>query len=176
MNILRLVIGIMILINLVACNGIPVEKPSVDITSTATTEKPESLTVVVNQNWVIFTKSQAKRMGVASWPVERDDYWTPSADDILKLEEKIAEYLSQNSNLLYRQPPVWERLDEYQRQYIGLELGGKQIIFGNFFCTSGRVNWREELVFMLDGGDCYFQVEYDVESGSFIMLMVNGES
>jgi hypothetical protein len=71
---------------------------------------------------------------------------------------------------------VWERLDEYQRQYIGLERNGKQIIYGNYFCDNMGKNWRSEIVFVLDGGDCYFQVEYDVESGTFTKLLVNGES
>ena len=29
---------------------------------------------------------------------------------------------------------------------------------------------------MEDGGECFFQVEYDVESRVFIKLLVNGES
>ena len=71
---------------------------------------------------------------------------------------------------------MWERLDEYQRQYIGLERGGKEIIYGNFFCDNGGVDWRQKFLFMIDGGECYFQVEYDVESGLFIKLRINGEA
>ena len=169
----KLVIGMLLLINLAACNTLPRDKPPVDIPLTATEESP---TAVANQSWMIVTEEYAEEKGIASWLAEGDGYWTPSEDDILKLEEKIGEYLSQNPSQFYRQPPVWERLDEYQRQYIGIERGDKQIIYGNYFCDSGRVNWREELVIVEDGGDCFFQIEYDVESEVFIKLLVNGVS
>ena len=50
-----------------------------------------------------------------------------------------------------------------------------KIIYGNFFCSE-EDNWRQEFVMAIDGGDCYFQVEYDVEIEKFIKLVVNGES
>ena len=103
---LRFAIGILLLISLVACNALPDDKPPVDIPSTATAKSPERPMAMANQNWMIFTKGQAEEMGVASWLVESDGFWTPSTDDILKLEGEIAGYLSQNSNLFYRQSPV----------------------------------------------------------------------
>ena len=175
-NKIKLAVGILLLFNLVSCNIFPDKKPLVDRPSTATAESLKSPTVELNQNWVIVTKEQAEEMRIASWLVESDHFWTPSGDDILKLEEKLAGYLSQNSSQFYRQPPVWERLDAYQRQYIGLERGGRQIIYGNYFCENGGINWRQELVFVIDGGECYFQVEYDMESRLFTELRVNGES
>ena len=115
-------------------------------------------------------------MNIGSWLAESDGLWTPSVDDILKLEEILPEYLSQNSSQFYRQPPVWQRLDEYQRQYIGLERGEKQIIYGNYFCNNSGVDWQQNLVLVEDGGECFFHVEFDVDSGEFIKLRVNGES
>ncbi len=175
-NKLRLAIGILLLINLVACNALPHDKSPVDIPSTAMAKTLESPTAMANQNWVIIAEERAVETGIASWLAESGNFWTPSVDDILKLEEKIGGYLSQNSNQFYRQPTVWERLDEYQRQYIGLDREGRQIIYGNYFCDNMGHNWRQEFVFAIDGGECYFQVEYDVESGLFIKLRVNGES
>jgi len=159
-NTFRLAISMFLLMNLVACDSLLDDKPPA---------LPE------NQNWVIITNEHAEKMGIAAWLVESEGFWTPSADDVLNLEGKIAEYLSQNSVVFSDQPPVWERLDEYRRQYIGLERGGRQIIYGNYFC-SNEDNWRQEFIMVIDGGECYFQVEYDVESGLFIRLLVNGES
>ena len=175
-NKLRLAISILLLINLVACNALPHDKSPVDIPSTAMAKTLESPTAMANQNWVIIAEERAVETGIASWLAESGNFWTPSVVDILKLEEEIAGYLSQNSNQFYRQPPVWQRLDDYQRQYIGLERGGRQIIYGNYFCNSGGINWRQELVIVEDGGECFLQVEYDVESRLFIKLRVNGES
>ena len=167
----KIVIGVLLLINLATCDAFPGDKPPVDIPLMATVESP---TAVANQNRVIVTKEQAEE--IASWLGGVGGFWTPSVDDIIKLEEKIAEYLSQNPSQFYSQPPVWERLDEYQRQYIGFERGGRQIIYGNFFCNNLGMDWRKKLVIVDDGGDCFFQVEYDVESEMFIKLLVNGVS
>ena len=51
-----------------------------------------------------------------------------------------------------------------------------QIIFGNFFCSYQGFDWQTNLLFVEDGGDCFFQVEYDVSNGAFIAIWVNGES
>jgi len=156
----------MFLAALVACNARPEGNGSTEITQTVTAD----------QDSVIISKEQAEEMGIGSWLVESDDFWTPSENDILILEETIAEYLSQNSTQFNRQPPVWERLSEYQRQFIGLTRNGSHIIYGNYFCNNLGINWRQDLVIVDDGGDCYFQVEYNVDRGMFIMLMVNGEA
>lgn len=48
--------------------------------------------------------------------------------------------------------------------------------YGNFFCTDSGMNWTYEWIFILDGGDCYFQLQFDVESSTFTELTVNGEA
>ena len=92
------------------------------------------------------------------------------------IEGGLAEYLRQNSNGFNRQPPVWEQLDNYQHQYIGYEKNGKRIIYGNYFCDNLGKDWKQEIVMVLDGGDCFFKVEYDVDSGEFVRLRVYGEA
>ena len=150
-------IGFLLSIFVVSCTSFPSVSPTVE----------------ANPYWVIITRKQADEMGIASWLVESDGFWTPSSDDILTLEEELVDYLRQNSSYFFQQPPAWERLDEYQRQYIGLQRGGKQTIYGNFFCDNSGIDWWQTLVIVEDGGDCYFQVEFDVEDGAFIMLLVN---
>ncbi len=176
-HVFRYLLGAMFLVVLAACDTSMNEQLATGIAQTTanmTLESPMA-TVVADQNWVIIDKENAEEMG-ASGLVKSDDFWTPSVDDVLQIEKNVAEYLSQNSYAFHYQPPVWERLDEYQRQYIGLERSGEELIYGNFFCDSGDVGWRQEFVFAIDGGECYFQVEYDVESGLFINLWVNGEA
>jgi hypothetical protein len=175
-NKLKLAACLLALVFLISCNAFPLENPSAATPNPSMQKNLEIQKAMADQNWVIFPAKNAAKIEIVSWLFESDGYWTPSVDDILKVEENIAEYLSQNPNKFYWQPPVWQRLDEYQRQYIGLERGGKQIIYGNFFCKGGNNNWRYEFVFAIDGGDCYFQVEYDLERGLFIKLLVNGEA
>ena len=177
-NNLRQLIAVIFMVSFAACNMIAHTPGPTDTTQPEVkmnTEVPTE-TVTANQNWVIVPRESAEEMGIASWLLRSDDLWTPPADEILKLEEKLPEYLSQSSMVLFHQPPVWERLGEYQRQYIGFERDGKQMIYANYFCDNMGKNWREDLVIVEDGGDCYFQVEYDVKSGLFSKLLVNGES
>jgi hypothetical protein len=118
-------------------------------------------------------------MGIGTWLSSDKDfggYWTPTDEDILSLEGKLESFLRQNAESFRRQPPVWEQLDNYKRQYVGLTIKGKPVIYGNFFCTDTGLDWKEEWIFVLDGGDCFFQLQFDVESGTLTALMVNGEA
>ena len=157
-------IRILFLILLAACNAPTIESLSTDTPQTA------------GQNWVIFSQKQAEEQGIVPRLVSSDNFWTPSNSDILKIEDQIVEFLHQNHNFFSYQPPVWERLDQYQSQFFGLKREGKQIIYGNYFCDNFGKDWKREFVSVLDGGECYFQIEYDLHRGEFIKLMVNGES
>ncbi len=167
---------IIFLAALLACSACQEGNGSPEIKQTATKLNSESLEVPDEQDWVVISQEQAEEMGLGAWLVESDGFWTPAEDDITILEEKIADYLSQNATLFNYQEPVWERLGEYQRQFIGLQRDGNNLIYGNYFCDNLGKNWRQEFISVEDGGNCYFQVEYDVQRGTFKMLMVNGES
>ena len=129
--------------------------------------------------WVIFPAEQAREQGIGEWFVQNGqtaEYWTPSEDDILELENRLSSYLQQTNSDRFDQQktPIWERLDEYNRQYIGIILDGKQVIYANYFCDSLETDWKDDFVFVLDGGDCFFQFKYDVDSAEFFDLQVNG--
>ncbi len=130
------------------------------------------------ENWTIFPEQQASKLGVADWVTTSGhtaDYWTPTQENVFAIEEGAAVFLQENADRFYAQgTPVWERLDEYNRQYVGLVLDEKRIVYANFFCDSFETDWRTEFVFVLDGGDCFFRFKYDVDSDTFFDLQVNG--
>ena len=151
----RILSGIMILSALVGCTVIP----------------------STNGTWIIFPENRAEEMQVGTWlSADEGGYWTPTEENILLLEQKLDSFLRQNSESFHRQPPVWEQLDNYKRQYVGLTIKEKRVIFGNFFCTDTGADWEKEWVFVLDGGDCFFQLQFDLERGTFTKLTVNGEA
>lgn len=130
-----------------------------------------------DKRWVIFPAEQAKDQGIGEWLMANGQsakYWTPSEKDILALEHGLGGYLQKNPDRFYEGTPVWDRLDAYNRQYIGIILDGKQIIYANYFCDSADMDWRKNFVFVMDGGDCFFQFKYDVDSAEFFDLQVNG--
>ena len=57
---------------------------------------------------------------------------------------------------------------------------GQRAIYGNFLCDAERmssfIDWRTDLVEVMDGGDCYFQTLYDVEDGTFVWIAINGQA
>ena len=104
------------------------------------------------------------------------EYWTPSENDVLTLHNELGSYLQKNSDRFEGQKtPIEERLDEYNRQHIGIILEGKKIIYANYFCDSVQ-DWRKDFVFVMDGGDCFFQFKYDVDTAEFFDLLVNGNA
>lgn len=132
-----------------------------------------------NNVWTIFPEHRAEEMGIGTWlflETDFEGYWTPTEEDILNLEGKLDSFLRQNAQSFRRQPPVWEQLDNYKRQNVGVTIKGKPVIYGNFLCTETSVDWKKEWVFVLDGGDCFFQLQFDVETGTFMELTVNGEA
>ena len=132
---------------------------------------------IQGERWVIFPAEQASEQGFGDWLVtngQTAEYWTPSENDVVALEDGLGAYLQNNPDRFYGGTPVWERLDDYNRQYIGMVLDGKKIIYANYFCDSTETDWRKDFVFVMDGGDCFFQFKYDMDSAEFFDLQVNG--
>jgi len=71
---------------------------------------------------------------------------------------------------------MWKQMGRYKRQYFGLVRDGRWIVYGNFFCDAHGKDWLAQPVTVKDGGDCYFQVEYEPKTGRFSNLSVNGEA
>lgn len=105
-----------------------------------------------------------------------DGAFTPDESTIAALEKELPNFLAQNQNKFSaQQPPIVERLAQYKFQYWGEIQNGKRVIVVNAFCANFE-NWKTERVFVLDGGDCFFNLQYDVDSGTFLNLQVNGEA
>jgi hypothetical protein len=129
--------------------------------------------------WAVIPEGRAEEMGIGTWLLngaEIEGYWTPTAGDIRLLEENLASFLQANATSFRREPPVWERLENYKRQYAGLVMNGKRVIYGNFFCSEPEPGWKEEWLFVMDGGDCFFQLQFDVANSTFSGLTVNGDA
>ena len=136
-----------------------------------------STQTVEGEKWIIFSEEQASELGIADGFGQATEYWSPTEADVRALENGTAAYLQENADYFYPQGiPVWERLNEYNRQYAGLILNGKKFVYANYFCTSTGTDWKQDFVFVLDGGDCYFQFKYNADTGEFFDLQVNGEA
>ena len=168
---LQLMIGALLLASL--SNGIGV---SVAAGSSAAPSQGSYQTIKIGKaEGVIVPRERAADFVKALIGSEGKDYWTPTKEDVRKLEEKIEFYLRKVSDR--RSPALWSKLVEYRRQYAGIVENGRKKIYANFFCKTAQItDWKMNPVAVEDGGDCFFQIKFDVEAGTFSNLYINGNS
>ena len=126
---------------------------------------------------VIFAGASAKEMdleAIIGFHETIDDYWTPSRDDVLAFEQRLGPYLQGAAP--QTGPGALRDLDKYRRQYVGILANGQRVIFAIFFCNGYDTDWQHEIVYVIDGGSCYFEVKYDVQTGAFYDLSIHGEA
>ena len=101
---MRRIVGVLFLVLVVACQNPINESAMRDIAPLATELADSEPTPIVNapMKWVIFSADHADQLGLGSWLVETDDFWTPTTTDVMMLEEKLPGYLSQNAHAFYR--------------------------------------------------------------------------
>jgi hypothetical protein len=104
---------------------------------------------------------------------EREDataLFTPSRAQVARLEFRIDRFLK---TARYARPDLYKRARTYKRYYIGVVIGGKQKIWVNFFCRV-MPDWRRTAYHVDDGGDCYFEVTFDLRTLEFSRFLTNG--
>lgn len=103
--------------------------------------------------------------------------WTPGDKDIETSEKLLNDCFDKQKSgtvnrLLNRKP------DDYDRQFIGaIDPNGDKIIWINCFCKgeeSSFKDWKNKIVFVNDGGDCFFNVKINITKNTYYDLMVNG--
>ena len=89
-----------------------------------------------------------------------EPYWNPTQIDIAEAERAIAEAAGEL---------------EHYRQYAGFTQNGDRMLLVNGFCHA-EPNWTSQIVFVMDGGECYFTAIYNVETASLESFMFNGDA
>jgi hypothetical protein len=98
-------------------------------------------------------------------------YWTPATEDVLRAEAGLAKYLAGAA------PALAVKYSSYLRQYTGFVVDGRKKILMNFLCWKPETpGWRCSQVDVLDCGDCYFRLVFDMPSGAYEALQVNGDA
>ncbi|MEM8534080.1 MAG: hypothetical protein AAGF95_24755 [Chloroflexota bacterium] len=163
--------------------------PTTDTANSAPTELPASetvrdddsteaistpLTEQTNIRGVIIDVDAIELDMVQIYITNAEGVWTPTQDDVIQLESGLVTYLRQNAEPEHER--IWQELTDYERQYVGIVQDGQPSIYANLFCR-GEGNISETVIMIpLGGGDCYFQVIYNVEGDLFSYLNVHGES
>ncbi len=68
-------------------------------------------------------------------------------------------------------------LKDYKRQYIPvINMSGEKEVWVNCFCQTMGHDWKTEEVFILDGGNCFFNLKINIDTKKYYDFMVNGEA
>jgi hypothetical protein len=127
-----------------------------------------------NTNWqtygVIFRGEQAKALLQQCSRAELEKVsaqWTPSVQQITQLELKLPAYKQKLGR-----PTA--QLSNFYRQYAGFMAGGRKIIYVNLFPKSTDPKWRSRAAVVCDGGEQFWGVEFEVDTGQFVNPAFNG--
>jgi hypothetical protein len=127
---------------------------------------PPTLSRNQNQSSTAADSDEAKRIictNAERWTQtpKGAEFWEPTSKQVSDAERNLRTFLANTPPK--ESPNLGRKLSLYNRQYVGLKVNGQRIIWGNFYCDSARKPLNCEPVRFEDGGDCFFQVEYDVE-------------
>jgi len=112
-----------------------------------------------------------------------EETWLPATKEIGELEARLPQALN---DALAKRGRFAERSRDIGRQYAGLKIAGRKIIYVNGFPLSmfemearytpglSRDDWKSQPVMVCDGGPAYFGVEYDPKAKTFSHFAFNG--
>jgi hypothetical protein len=137
--------------------------------------------------------------GVRHLGLRPSGYWTPSAAIIETLESRLRAALelgqrapesivsrlkddpSRRDYVAREIGTVIAGLATCRRQYVGvvMEDGAKRVLVSGFPPAENATSddfayWRQGIVWVMDGGASFWQIQYNVEDGSFTEFDSNG--
>ena len=104
-----------------------------------------------------------------SFDVSAKEFWTPTKKDVFTAEEQIEAYLKTDPH----HPDILRKLPGYKRQYVGIIVDGHKRIFCRFYCWLPEP-LSDQPIFVSDGGECYFRIQYDFVDKKCHDFWVNG--
>ena len=99
--------------------------------------------------------------------------WTPTASDVARAERGLRGYLRSLGPQVhdYGNGPMWRRLGDYGRQYVGVMRNSRRVIWINLFAVDNPFYEKgleqKTLVKLHDCGDCNAEVYYDLDRGTY---------
>ena len=151
--------------------------------STAEDLAPATLLITeTHYQGVLFNEAEARRQRLdVLITTDNLQFWSPSVTDVARMEAQILPALLTNRQLSdgvgwEGGQPLEVALPNYTRQYFGyLTADGARIIYTSFFCDVPVENLTVVSA-IADGGDCFFQIHYNIDTHEYFDLHVNGEA
>lgn len=112
----------------------------------------------------------------------RSEYWAPGSETIGPLEIALSLALQRALDEKLKGRAARPASSDYYRQYVGIRVSGRPVIYINGFHRShversapeSVESWRTQVVNVCDGGAFYFGAEYDPATGHVTNIRFNG--
>lgn len=105
-----------------------------------------------------------------STPEGNSAFWVVSEKELLSVEAQLQkEFTKVTKGRL-------QSLSLYQRQYIGITVGGKKQIYINAFSREKGDDWKTKARIVCDGGEGFWGIVYDLKSKTFLDFQANGSA
>lgn len=126
---------------------------------------------IISQENQIILKNKSEKYGPK---IE----WVPSQAQTAKALAAIYSFIK-NNPYADKFNPEWkitiERMPYYRVQFLGIMVEGRKIIHCNFYPKNKGVNYfRNDYVFVYDGGTSFWRIDYDIEKDICLNFEVNG--
>jgi hypothetical protein len=97
--------------------------------------------------------------------------FTPSDRDIRALQATLGDFLAGEEGT----ERIIQRLARYSGVFVGIMVNGHRLVLASYSCGHQHTPCSERIgTIDLDGGDCYFNVEFDLETREYKNLTING--
>lgn len=103
--------------------------------------------------------------------------FTPTMEEVRRAEAGLTAYLQKAAPA--RAAVLWQKVHQYRRQYGGVLVGkgaaARRKLILNASCREDGRDFLQTVIAVKDGGTCYYQLTFDLLSGAFGDLRINGE-
>ncbi|MEO8797925.1 MAG: hypothetical protein ABI551_08580 [Polyangiaceae bacterium] len=101
--------------------------------------------------------------------------WTPKRIDAERASDGVPAFLKTAA------PKIAEKFQGYYGQIWGVTDHGTRKLRLNFSCSKqafdiDKPGWTQQAIMVDDGGDCFFQVDFDPATSTYSRFRVNGDA
>ncbi len=101
--------------------------------------------------------------------------WTPKRIDAERASDGVPAFLKTAA------PKIAAKFPSYYGQIWGVTDHGRRKLRLNFSCAKqtfdvDKPGWTQQAIVVADGGDCFFQVDFDPATSTYSRLRVNGDA
>lgn len=114
-----------------------------------------------NNQYVVFPAE------IKNYLNDKAQRYMPTDQEAQQAMEIVLEFVKANEAL--RDP------QNYKFQLFGHKNNNQEkIIHFNAFCSADKFDWQKNPVLVLDGGNCYFNLKFNLDLGEIFDVYVNG--